>query len=192
MTSAKPLNTLTFGAIITVKIKYIQIVGTVVAAVYFVFIAFLYLAEPRSLADISTKAVTTVQDVVTKGTVITGTYEIDRAKFIEALALFRQDNFVASRDLFQKADPEQRDASTQYYIAYTYYRQGWGRLSNDDELFAAGLRQLDVVEKLDANFAATDADLKLKRPAELRHELEEGMRVTVDDFNPLKLVRERK
>ena len=192
MTSAKPLNTLTFGAIITVKIKYIQIVGTVVAAVYFVFIAFLYLAEPRSLADISTKAVTTVQDVVTKGTVITGTYEIDRAKFIEALALFRQDNFVASRDLFQKADPEQRDASTQYYIAYTYYRQGWGRLSNDDELFAAGLRQLDVVDKLDANFAATDADLKLKRPAELRHELEEGMRVTVDDFNPLKLVRERK
>ena len=174
------------------KIKYIQIVGTVAAAVYFVFIAFLYLAEPRSLADISTKAVTTVQDVVTKGTVITGTYEIDRAKFIEALALFRQDNFVASRDLFQKADPEQRDASTQYYIAYTYYRQGWGRLSNDDELFAAGLRQLDVVEKLDANFAATDADLKLKRPAELRHELEEGMRVTVDDFNPLKLVRERK
>ena len=127
-----------------------------------------------------------------QGTVITGTYEIDRAKFIEALALFRQDNFVASRDLFQKADPEQRDASTQYYIAYTYYRQGWGRLSNDDELFAAGLRQLDVVDKLDANFAATDADLKLKRPAELRHELEEGMRVTVDDFNPLKLVRERK
>ena len=49
LTSVKPLNTLTFGAIITVKIKYIQIVGIVVAAVYFVFIAFLYIAEPRSL-----------------------------------------------------------------------------------------------------------------------------------------------
>jgi ABC-type oligopeptide transport system substrate-binding subunit len=175
-----------------VKIKYIQIVGTVATAVYFVFVAFLYLAEPRSLADISTKAVTTVQDAVTKGTVITGTYEIDRAKFNEALALFRQDNFVAARDLFQKADPERRDAVTQYYIAYTYYRQGWGRVSNDDELFAAGLKQLDVVDKLDANFIATDDDLKLKRPAELRHELEEGRRITADDFNPLKLVRERK
>lgn len=172
--------------------KVIQIVGTVAAAVYFVFIAFLYLAEPRSLADISTKAVTTVTDAVTKGTVIAGTYEIDKAKFNEALGLFRQDNFVAARDVFQKADPERRDAATQYYIAYTYYRQGWGRVSNDDELFAAGLKQLDIVDRLDANFIATDDDLKLKRPAELRHELEEGMRVTADDFNPLKLVRERK
>ena len=135
--------------IITVKIKYIQIVGIVVAAVYFVFIAFLYIAEPRSLADISTKAVTTVQDAVTKGTVITGTYEIDRAKFNEALALFRADNFIAARDLFQKADPERRDAATQYYIAYAFYRQGWGRLSNDDEMFSAALKQLDVVDQID-------------------------------------------
>jgi hypothetical protein len=177
--------------IITVKIKYIQIVGIVVAAVYFVFIAFLYIAEPRSLADISTKAVTTVQDAVTKGTVITGTYEIDRAKFNEALALFRADNFIAARDLFQKADPERRDAATQYYIAYAFYRQGWGRLSNDDEMFSAALKQLDVVDQIDPNFVASDNDLKLKRPVELRHELEEGMRVTADDFNPLKLVRER-
>jgi hypothetical protein len=108
------------------------------------------------------------------------------------LALFRSDNFVAARDVFQKADPEKRDTATQYYIAYTYYRQGWGRVSNDDELFAAGLKQLDVVDRLDANFVATDADLKLKRPAELRHEFEEGLRVTADDFNPMKLVRERK
>lgn len=174
------------------KIKYIQIVGTAAAAVYFVFVAFLYLAEPRSLADISTKAVTTVQDAMTKGTVITGSYEIDKAKFHEGLGLFRQDNFVAARDVFQKADPEKRDVATQYYIAYAYYRQGWGRVENDDELFAAGLKQLDVVDRLDPNFIATDDDLKLKRPAELRHEFEEGMRVTVDDFNPLKLVRERK
>ena len=117
--------------------KYIQITGIGVAVVYFVFIAFLYIAEPRSLADISAKAVTTVQDAMTKGSVIAGTYEIDRAKFNEALALFRADNLVAARDLFQKADPERRDAATQYYIAYTYYRQGWGRMTNDDELFAA-------------------------------------------------------
>ena len=181
-----------FGQIITVKIKYIQIVGTAVSVVYFVFIAFLYLAEPRSLGDISIKAASTIQDVTTKGQVMTGTYQVDAAKFADGLRLFREDNFIAARDQFQKADPEQRDPATQYYIAYTYYRQGWGRFSNDDELFASGLKQLDRVDELNANFIATDDDLKLKRPVELRHELEEGMRITADDFNPLKVVRERK
>jgi len=37
-----------------------------------------------------------------------------------------------------------------------------------------------------------DADLKLKTAAELRNEFEEGLKVTADDFNPLRLVRERK
>jgi hypothetical protein len=174
------------------KLKHIQILGTAVSLVYFGFIAFLYLAEPRSLGDITTKAATTIQNAATKGSVIAGTYQVDQAKFDEALRLFRQDNFIAARDAFQKADPEQRDARTQYYIAYSYYRQGWGRVSNDDELFATGLKQLDVVDRLDPNFVSTDDDLKLKRPAELRHEFEEGLRVTAGDFNPLKLVRERK
>lgn len=174
------------------KVKYIQILGIAISAVYFGFIAFLYLAEPRSLGDISIKAASTLQDVTTKGQIITGTYQVDQAKFSDAVRLFRQDNFVAARDLFQKADPERRDAATQYYIAYTYYRQGWGRVSNDDELFSAGLKQLDRVDEIDRNFVSTDDDLKLKRPAELRHELEEGIRVTLDDFNPARLVRERK
>lgn len=174
------------------NLKYIQILGIAVSAVYFGFVAFLYFAEPRSVGDISIKAASTLQDVTTKSQVITGTYQVDQAKFGQALNLFRQDNFVAARDLFQKADPEHRDATTQYYIAYTYYRQGWGRISNDGELFAAGLKQLDRVDELDPNFVATDDDLKLKRPAELRHEFEEGMRVTLDDLNPAKLVRERK
>jgi len=172
--------------------KYIQITGIAVSVVYFVFIAFLYLAEPRSLADIPTKAASTLQDVTTKGQVITGTYQVDGVKLAEGLRLFRQDNFIAARDLFQKADPERRDAATQYYIAYSYYRQGWGRISNDGELFSAGLKQLDVVDQLDPNFVTTDDDLKLRRPVELRNELQEGLRVTADDFNPLKLVRERK
>jgi len=159
---------------------------------YFVFIAFLYLAEPRSLADITTKAASTIGDVTTKGQVMSGTYQIDSVKFAEGLRLFRQDNFIAARDLFQKADPATQDATTQYYIAYTYYRQGWGRISNDGELFAAGLKQLDRVDQLDPNYVAANDDLKLKRPVELRHEFEEGLRVTADDFNPLKLVRERK
>jgi hypothetical protein len=171
--------------------RYIQILGSTVALIYFIFIAFLYLAEPRSLADISTKAATTIENVTTKGQVMIGAYEVDRARFDEGLMLFRQENFVAARDAFERADPERRDPATQYYIAYSFYRQGWGRLSNDDELFTRGMKQLERVSELDPNFVSTDADLKLKRPAELRHEFEEGLRVTADDFNPLKLARER-
>ena len=37
-----------------------------------------------------------------------------------------------------------------------------------------------------------DADLQLRTPAELKNELEEGLRVTADDFNPLRVLRERK
>ena len=42
-----------------------------------------------------------------------------------------------------RADPAGRDALTQFYIAYTYYRQGWGRVYNDDALFKNGLEAVD-------------------------------------------------
>jgi len=45
---------------------------------------------------------------------------------------------------------------------------------------------------IDRDFRSDDANLQLRTPAELRNELEEGMKVTADDFNPLRLVRERK
>ena len=42
---------------------------------------------------------------------------------------------------FARADPAVRDARTQFYIAYSYYRQGWGRLYHDDALYAEGARR---------------------------------------------------
>jgi hypothetical protein len=48
------------------------------------------------------------------------------------------------------------------------------------------------VTTLNPNFRSDDANLQLRTPAELRYELEEGMKVTADDFNPFRLVRERK
>jgi hypothetical protein len=179
------------AGIITMKEKYIQILGIAVALSYGVFIVFLYAAEPRSLEEISSKAIETVQNAATKGQVITGTYEIDQAKFGEGLNAFRQNNFIVARDSFAKADPERRDAKTQYYIAYSFYRQGWGRVTNDDALFKQALEQVGRVTMLDKDFRSDDADLKLRTPAELKNELEEGMRVTADDFNPLKVLRER-
>lgn len=172
--------------------KYIQILGVILVAVYGIFIVFLYWAEPKTIDEVSIKARSTVEDAVTKGQVIAGTYEIDQAKFNEGLSAFRQDNFVLARDNFGKADSEQRDANTQFYTAYSFYRQGWGRVSNDDALFKQGLEALNRVVLLDRNFVSTDPALQLKTPAELRNELEEGLKITSDDFNPLKILRDRK
>ncbi|MGB7208296.1 MAG: hypothetical protein WBD27_06535 [Pyrinomonadaceae bacterium] len=174
------------------KEKYIQILGLLVSAIYGVFIIFLYAAEPRTLEEIPTKAQSAVENTVTKGQVLTGTYEIDKAKFNEGLSAFRAENFVLARDSFERADPEKRDANTQFYIAYTYYRQGWGRFSNDDALFKSGVEAVNRVTTLDHDFSSKDASLLMKTPAELRNELVEGLRVTSDDFNPLKAFRERK
>jgi hypothetical protein len=180
------------AGIIAMKEKYIQILGIALVVIYGVFVIFLYAAEPRSLEEISSKAIETVQNAATKGQVITGTYEVDQAKFNEGLAAFRQNNFVVARDSFAKADPERRDAKTQYYIAYSFYRQGWGRLTNDDVMFKQALESLERVNFIDKNFRSDDTDLQLRTPAELKNELEEGLRVTADDFNPLKVLRERK
>jgi hypothetical protein len=175
-----------------VKEKYIQIVGIALTAVYGVFVVFLYAAEPRSLEELTAKAVETVQNAATKGQVITGTYEIDKAKFSEGIAAFRQENYPLARDAFVKSDPERRDANAQFYIAYSFYRQGWGRVTNDDVMFRQALEALERVNFIDKDFRSGDADLKLRTPAELKNELEEGLRVTADDFNPLKVLRERK
>lgn len=174
------------------KKGYIQIFSLLLVAVYGLFVAWLYWAEPKSLGEVSTKAKETVENVATKGQVVIGTYEIDQQKFNEGLQAFRNDNFVLARDFFIKADPERRDAKTQYYIAYSFYRQGWGRVSNDDELFKKGLEQTDYVIQLDKNFKAEDDNLLLKNPVELKGELEEGLKVSAADFNPLKVFRERK
>lgn len=179
------------SGIIAVREKYIQILGIAMTLVYGLFVIFLYAAEPRSLEDISSKAVETVQNAATKGQVITGTYEIDQAKFNEGLNAFRQNNFILARDAFAKADPERRDAKVQFYVAYSFYRQGWGRVSNDDALFKEALESLERVNFIDKDFRSDDPDLKLRSPAELKNELEEGLRVTADDFNPLKVFRER-
>lgn len=180
------------GRIIAMKEKHIQILSIFLVLFGFVFVAWLYLAAPQTLADVPEKAKETVENVTTKGQILTGTYEIDRAKFNDGLNAFRADNFVVARDNFSKADPEQRDANTQFYIAYSFYRQGWGKTYNDDALFKQGLEQINKVISLDKNFKSDDGNLKLKTPAELKNEFEEGLKITPEDFNPLKVFRERK
>ena len=174
------------------KEKYIQILGLILTLAYGFFIGWLYWAAPKNLEEVSSKAKETIENTTTKGQLIIGTYEVDAEKFGDGLKAFRADNFVAARQFFENADPERRDAKTQFYIAYSFYRQGFGKLYNDDELFKKGLEETNRVVALDKNFKSDDAGLQMKTPAELKNEFEEGLKLSAEDFNPLKLTRERK
>ena len=155
--------------------------GIVLVFAGFIFVAFLYWTEPRSLAEVTTKS-----------QVALGTYEINKDDFTRGLTLFKNDDFIGARIAFDRADPEKRDANTQFYFAYSFYRQGWGRLSNDDSLFKPGLDAVNRVIALDPNFRTNDEMLVMKTPSELKYDLEEGLKITPSDFNPMKLIRERK
>ncbi len=174
------------------KEKHIQILGIFLTVIYGFLIIWLYWAAPKNLEEFSTKAKETIENTTTQGQIIIGTYEVDAAKFGDGLKAFRADNFVAARSFFENADPEKRDAKTQFYIAYSFYRQGFGKFYNDDELFKKGLEQTNRMLTLDKNFKSDDANLQMKTPAELKNEFEEGLKLTAEDFNPLKLTRERK
>ena len=161
--------------------KYIHILAIAITVVGLAFIGFLYVSEPRSLAE-----------VATKGQVAIGAYEIKSEEFARGLSAFRAEEYAGARLAFDRADPEKRDAATQFYVAYSYYRQGWGRLSNDDALFTSGLAAADRVITLDPNFRTSDETLGIKTATELKTEFEEGLKLTPSDFNPMKLTRERK
>jgi tetratricopeptide (TPR) repeat protein len=174
------------------KEKHIQVLGICLTVVYGVFVAWLYIVAPKSLKDLPTKAQQTIESATSTAQVMTNTYEIDRAEFNQGLMFFSKENYIGARQSFAKADPEKRDARTQFYIAYSFYRQGWGRVTNDDALFRQALETTNRVIELDNNFKSDDAGLQMKTPAELKAELEQGLQVTAEDFNPLKLFRERK
>jgi hypothetical protein len=163
--------------------KLIQSVGVAWTILYSVFVIWIYATEPRTFREVATGA-----------QVVAGTYEVDKEKFEEGLRLFRAEQFRAARDEWGRADPEQRDARTQFYIAYAFYREGWGRVYNDDALFKQGMEAVNRSISLSQNerLRVDDPDLQMHTPAELKAELEQGLERTVDDLNPLKVFRQRK
>jgi hypothetical protein len=161
----------------------IRTVGIAWTLLYAVFVVWLYWVAPR-----------TIEEVATGASVVAGTYQVDEQKFDAARALFRREQYRAARDEWARADPVGRDARTQFYIAYAFYREGWGRVYNDDVLFRAGLEAVNRAISLSRGEALTIADpeLRIHSAAELKAELEQGLERSVDDLNPLKVLRERK
>jgi len=79
-------------------------------------------------------------------------------------------------------------------VAYSFYRQGWGRLYNDNALFAQGLAAIDraIAVAPDHRLIVDDAQLGMHSADEVRAELQRGVTRELADFNPLKVFRQRK
>ena len=163
--------------------KIIQIAGCALTIAYAAFIVWIYATEPRTLREVATSA-----------EVASGTYQINQEKFNSALDLFRREQFRAARDEWQAADPAQGDARTQFYIAYSFYREGWGRVYYDQELFKQGLEAVNRAIALASTSPLTvdDPNLRMHSAAELKTELEQGTERSWSDVNPLKVLRTRK
>ena len=163
--------------------KSIQIVGVIWTLVYASFIVWVYATEPRSFKEMATNT-----------QVAAGTYEINQEKFNNGLTFFRREQFRAARDEWADADPAQRDPRTQFYMAYAFYREGWGRVYYDRALFNEGLAAVNRAINLNPNSTLTvdDPDLQMHTPTELKAELEQGTETSWKDLNPLKLMRTRK
>jgi tetratricopeptide (TPR) repeat protein len=161
----------------------VRLVGLALAILYAAIIGWLYVSQPQNRAE----ALGGLAAVV-------GTYRIDPVAFQEGLAFFRQDKFAEARSAFERADPAHRDAQTQFYIGYSFYREGWGRIYNDDRLFKLGLdavtRAIEVAPG--HRVAVDDQTLGMRSGDELKAELERGLRREASDFNPMRVFEPRK
>ena len=161
----------------------LRAVGLTSSLLYAGFIVWLYATGPATIAEMA-------------GSVAAGlnVYRADEQSFQEGLGLFRADKFDAARTAFDRSDPARRDSRVQYYVAYSYYRQGWGHVWSDNVLFTKGLEALDRAVSVEPSGRVTVSDptLGIQNSDELRAELNEGLKRDASDFNPLRVLRKRK
>jgi tetratricopeptide (TPR) repeat protein len=165
------------------SLRMVRAAGLLISLVYAGVIVWLYASQPQTMAQVTGGLAAGI-----------GAYRIDVQAFADGVAFFRKDQFEEARAAFERADPAQRDPRTQFYIAYSYYRQGWGRVYHDDELFKQGLERIDkaIAAAPGNRIVVDDANLGMRSADELRAELQRGLVRDASDFNPMKLLRERK
>lgn len=148
-----------------------------------VCLLWLFVQQPTSLVELTGGVAASV-----------GVYQIDTAQFEEGRQFFAADKFPEARAAFARADPASRDAATQFYIAYTFYRQGWGRFYSDDALYAEGLEAVNraIAVAPGGRIRVDDPALDMKTADELKQALAEGLRREASDFNPLRALRPRR
>jgi tetratricopeptide (TPR) repeat protein len=161
----------------------VRVAGLAAALGYSALIIWLYGAQPQSVAEVRGGLTASI-----------GAYKVDGQAMADGLAFFRKDQFVEARAAFERADPARRDPTVQFYIAYSFYRQGWGRLYSDNALFREGLEAVDraIAAAPGGRVVVDDPDLGMQSADELRAELERGLKVELSDFNPFRVFRPRK
>jgi len=157
--------------------------GLGLTVAYAVLIGWLYARQPQTIAQ------------VTGGlSAVVGVYKVDEQAFADGRRFFRNDQFVEARLAFERADPAVRDARVQFYVAYSYYRQGWGRIYHDDRLYAEGVAAIDRAIALapGGRLVVDDPELGMHTAEELKADLEAGLRRDASDFNPMRVFGKRK
>jgi hypothetical protein len=163
--------------------RTVRVVGLLFTIGYAIFIVWLYVRQPQTIAEVAGGLSASV-----------GAYRIDAQAFADGLAMFRRGEYEASRAAFERADPARQDARTQFYIAYSYYRSGWGRLYSTDADFKLGLDRIDKAIALSPNgrLIVDDPENGIHNADELRAELAAGLRTEPSDLNPMRIFRKRK
>jgi tetratricopeptide (TPR) repeat protein len=161
----------------------VRALGVALSLSYAALIAWLAVSQPQSLAEVTGGLSASV-----------GVYRVDPVAFEDGLRFFHQDQFVEARAAFNRADSASRDARTQFYIAYSHYREGWGRVSHDDAAYAEGLKALDraIAAAPDGRVVVDDPGLQMHTADELRAELVAGQTNEWSDLNPMRVLRSRK
>lgn len=157
--------------------------GALLSTAYAAMILWVYAAQPQSRAEAIGGLASTI-----------GAYRVDEQGFQQGVALFHAERFAEARLAFDRADPAKRDARTQFYVAYSFYREGWHRLYSDDVLFAQGLEAVARASAVAPGhvLVVDDPALGIHTADELRIELERGLRRDASDFNPLRVLAPRK
>ena len=161
----------------------VRTAGLAGTLLYGAVIVWMYAAQPQTVAEVTGGLTSTI-----------GAYRIDEQAFQDGLIFFRKDQFEEARAALTRADPAGRDARTQFYVAYSFYRQGWGRVYNDDALFTRGLEAADRAIALAPGhrLVVDDPGLDMHSADELRAELQRGLTHDVSDLNPMRLFRNRR
>lgn len=161
----------------------VRAIGLALAVSYSAAIVWVYSRQPQTFAEATGALSATV-----------GGYHVDDLAFADGLRFFRHDQFAAARLAFDRADPAHQDPRTQFYIAYSYYREGWGRVSVDQALFTRGLEAIDraIAAAPRGRIVVDDPDLQMRSGDELKAELASGIAAPTH-VNPFTIVqRQRK
>ena len=167
----------------SVREEFIRGAGLVLSVAYASMILWVYARQPATMAQVTGGLTASI-----------GAYRIDQQAFTDGLMLFRRDQFEAARAALARADPAGQNAQTQFYIAYSYYRQGWHRLYSDDRLYGEGLKTIDKAIALapSGRLVVEDPDLLIHTADELRAELQAGLTRSPSDLNPIRVFGTRK